>query len=208
MSDERLNGLELGDHIETIFKVEPPLTPSKTEFGYIGVILRDTIEDKIQCHLCGKWFNTLVQHLNKTHKIKCDQYKKEFSLPPNFPLVNREISRKASENASKPENLKRLEEIREHQKTNSKSKKRQRQYYDFSGIAAKHTRLKGLQRDKVKELILNHLQSGKPCSVNEIFAGFPELKKQDISNLLQELKRTGKIETTKGKKWRLASKSN
>lgn len=97
--DNRLNGLELDENIETVFKVEPPLTPTKSNFGYQGVLLRDIKEDKIQCHICGKWFKGLNRHILAAHKITTKEYKKEYSLPPNFPLIARSTSSKKS-NAS------------------------------------------------------------------------------------------------------------
>lgn len=66
-------------------------------------------------------------------------------------------------------------------------------YYETVGQSGKHTRLKGLTRDQIKELILNHIRDGKPSTMNDLLSGFPECKSQDLSNILQELKRTGKI---------------
>ena len=57
-----------------------------------------------------------------------------------------------------------------------------------------YTRLVGLSRDKRKELIIKHLgKNGKGVLV-DFQDIFPELKKGDISNLLQELRRSKKID--------------
>jgi len=106
--NERLNGLELDENVETVFKVEPPLTPAKSEFGYIGVLLRDIYEDKLQCHICGKWFSSLSSHIVQSHDMSAADYRAEFSLPPKFPLISRELSGKHSKRASSPKNLERL----------------------------------------------------------------------------------------------------
>jgi ATP-dependent DNA helicase RecG len=69
-----------------------------------------------------------------------------------------------------------------------------RRYYETIGQSGKHTRLRGLSRDQMKELILNHIREGKPSSRADLLCGFSEYKPMDISNILQELKRADKIE--------------
>lgn len=66
-------------------------------------------------------------------------------------------------------------------------------YYETIGQSGQHTRLKGLTRDQIKELILNHIRDGKPSRREDLLAGFSECNPHDISNVLQELKRTGQI---------------
>ncbi|MBF0106382.1 MAG: putative DNA binding domain-containing protein [Deltaproteobacteria bacterium] len=66
-------------------------------------------------------------------------------------------------------------------------------YYETIGQSGKHTRLKGLTRDQIKELILNHIRGGKPSRREDLLAGFSEHSPHDISNILQELKRAGQI---------------
>lgn len=68
-----------------------------------------------------------------------------------------------------------------------------RAFYESVGQGAHHTRLVGLSRDQIKQLILNHIRSGKPSRRDELLAGFSELKPMDLSNLLQELKKEGCI---------------
>lgn len=125
----RLNGFELEDNVETMFKVEPPLTPSKSEFGYVGVLLRDRNEDKIQCHLCGGWFTSLAKHVNMKHELSCAKYKEEFSLPPNFPLISFGLSERFARNAINNKQIKRLEKSRKHYKATEFSKRKQKDYY-------------------------------------------------------------------------------
>ena len=54
-----------------------------------------------------------------------------------------------------------------------------------------YTRIKGLARAQ-KELILNHIKKEGKGHKEDFIDVFPELKKQDIANLLQELKSEGK----------------
>lgn len=83
--------------IETLFKVEMPITPVKVGHGYLGVILRNKKTDQLQCHICGQWHEHLAFHIRFKHKIKCKDYRIKFSLPLNYGLVNSAISKKKSE---------------------------------------------------------------------------------------------------------------
>jgi len=67
-------------------------------------------------------------------------------------------------------------------------------YYEYEGKVGVHTRLTGLMRDQKKTLILNNLRKNKSGSPSRVFRdAFPDLKRSDINNLLQELKKDGKI---------------
>jgi len=115
--DNRMNGLEIdGDKIETLFKVEPPLTKSHSDYGYIGVILVDREDDTIQCHICGRWLKALGTHLIKAHGTTAVQYKEEFSLPKRFPLICRGTSSKMSKSSSREDVKKQLSRVRDMKK--------------------------------------------------------------------------------------------
>src|SRR5271166_3128953 len=88
--------VKLSDHVdvETLFKAEPPFMQVKDGFGYMGVVLRDKIEDTVQCHICGIWKSMLVQHVRLTHKMTLDVYRQKFGLPLNFPLCGLATSSK------------------------------------------------------------------------------------------------------------------
>lgn len=66
-------------------------------------------------------------------------------------------------------------------------------YYVQEGKVGIHTRLTGLSRDQKKELILNHLRKNEKGVMKDFLDAFPDLKQQDLNNLLQELKRVGKV---------------
>lgn len=83
-----------------------------------------------------------------------------------------------------------------------------RRYYETIGQSGKHTRIKGLGRDQIKELILNHIRDGKPSSRSDLISGFPESNLRDLSNILQELRRAGKIHFEGAKvngRWRVVN---
>lgn len=79
-------------------------------------------------------------------------------------------------------------------------------YYSYEEKPGIYTRIKGISREKKKELILNHIQREGRGIKKDFIDAFPELKVSDISNLLQELKEEGKIERVGSEKagfWKL-----
>jgi len=50
--------------------------------------------DKIQCLLCGKWFQRLPFHLKAIHDITSDEYKEMYGLPWKHGLCGKEFSLK------------------------------------------------------------------------------------------------------------------
>jgi len=76
-----------------------------------------------------------------------------------------------------------------------------RRYYETIGQSGKHTRIKGFNRNQLKELILNHIREGKPSQRADFMTGFAEYKPKDISNILQELKKEEKIVFIGNRKW-------
>ena len=48
--------------------------------------------DKIQCLLCGKWFQRLSFHLKAIHDITSDEYKEMYGLPWKHRLCGKEFS--------------------------------------------------------------------------------------------------------------------
>lgn len=120
------------ENIETLFKVEPPINELEKGFGYMGVILRNKEEDKLQCHICGKWYKSLSTHVNKAHGMNSREYKRQFSLPLSFPLVARSTSRKHSERARDKKNLKHLDKVRNLKKLQGVPSKRRSKIMKYS----------------------------------------------------------------------------
>lgn len=80
-------------------------------------------------------------------------------------------------------------------------------YYECEGRTGIYTRLSGISREKQKEFILQHLMKNGKGNLEAFRDIFPELKPMDISNLLRELKKEGKITYVGPKKtghWELA----
>jgi len=72
-------------------KPEPFLNKEDIKKYYSG--------DRIQCLVCGKWFKSLGVHLNKTHNMSIDDYKKMFGLPWSIGLCSSETAKKFQRNA-------------------------------------------------------------------------------------------------------------
>jgi len=66
-------------------------------------------------------------------------------------------------------------------------------YYKYKERPGVYTRIRGISREKKKELILNHIKREGRGVKKDFIDAFPELKVSDISNLLQELKLEGNI---------------
>lgn len=81
------------DHIETAFKVAPPVRLVDGGFGCLGVLMRDPKTDTLQCHVCGKWWNDLSNHIG-AHGITAMAYRKRYGLLRGYPLCGRVKSAK------------------------------------------------------------------------------------------------------------------
>lgn len=79
----------LPDHIRPMQKSIPPYMPYKEGHGYLGVLLVDTDTDRVQCHLCGRWYKMVNgKHLEKIHKLTSVEYKEKVGLYKSEPLMS------------------------------------------------------------------------------------------------------------------------
>ncbi|TSD02356.1 MAG: transcriptional regulator [Parcubacteria group bacterium Athens0714_25] len=82
-------------------------------------------------------------------------------------------------------------------------------YYSFKNKLGLYTRIVGISRDEKKQLILTHLKKNERGFARDLKDAFPDLKPKDVSNLLQELKKEGKIKhkgSDRGGYWILLNK--
>lgn len=63
-------------------------------FGEIGVLADDG--EKVQCHICGRWFVTLQSHLRHKHGIDVRDYKMSYELNATQPLCSKRHTEKMS----------------------------------------------------------------------------------------------------------------
>jgi len=55
-------------------------------FGERGVLATDG--EKIQCHICGKWFRAIGPHAAQKHAMSADEYREEFGFNRSTGLVS------------------------------------------------------------------------------------------------------------------------
>jgi len=79
--------------IRPLYKAQEPFMEAPASHGYMGVIMYDDTEDKVQCHICGKWFKHLSSHVHVTHDISGDAYKDRFGLARKIALCGVSVSR-------------------------------------------------------------------------------------------------------------------
>lgn len=68
-----------------------------------------------------------------------------------------------------------------------------KQYYKDHGKLGEYTKLVGLGRKKLKELILKHIEENGKGTTKEFKQALSELTPKDLDNLLQELKKEDKL---------------
>jgi hypothetical protein len=72
----------------TFYNYKEPLMKFEGGFGYVGTLLFDTKEDKMQCHFCGQWFGSLAHHLAREHNMSTHDYKESVGLLQTTALIS------------------------------------------------------------------------------------------------------------------------
>lgn len=90
----------------TLYNYKEPFMPFKSDiyeqsFGYEGVLLFDGSTDKVQCHLCGKWYESLGTHLGREHNMLACDYKNMVGLSKNTALIGEKFRQKLIANGKK-----------------------------------------------------------------------------------------------------------
>jgi len=67
-----------------------------------------------------------------------------------------------------------------------------KRFYEHSNQRGAYTKIKGISRDQKKQLILNHFIDFPKATTSDLQKGL-EMNQSDVNNLLQELKKVGKI---------------
>lgn len=99
--------IETQEDIENLYKNgsnAPYQALKEGMFGYTGLLLSRKSDGKVQCHICGKWFQILDPHVRIKHKMSSYRYKKTFGFPKLFPLCSKRYSGERSDVAN--ENIK------------------------------------------------------------------------------------------------------
>lgn len=72
---------------------------TRISYARPGVLEYDQVEDKVMCHICGKWLVYLAPHLRWKHNLTPDEYREEFGLNIGQPLCTPMLSEKHRRNA-------------------------------------------------------------------------------------------------------------
>jgi len=80
-----------------VSKWVPPFMPIKNGFGFVGVLAEDVGTGKLQCHVCGKWFDQLPTHYARKHGINGEQYRERFGLLSGTALKSKRMRLRQSE---------------------------------------------------------------------------------------------------------------
>jgi len=74
-----------------------PFEKNDAGFGFKGVVIEDFKSGKLQCSICGEWFEQMAMHLNHKHNIDSKEYKKRFGLLLSTALKSKTMRLKQSE---------------------------------------------------------------------------------------------------------------
>lgn len=86
--------------VRPLYKAQEPFMDYKNGFGFQGVLMHDDVEDKVQCHICGKWYGNLGQHV-RSHDVTPDEYRMDVGLSLRTGLCSMRVSRAHSRAAKK-----------------------------------------------------------------------------------------------------------
>lgn len=128
---------KLPKHIIPIQKTVPPYMPFEEGYGYQGVLLLDTNLDKIQCHICGEWHNSLGGHLRK-HKITAKQYKDKIGLFRQEPLMSLKSINNYREANKSPKRKANFRKILKAHRLKKRTKRKHMYYHQCNKIQLKN----------------------------------------------------------------------
>ena len=96
-----LSELEGQLDIETLYKAKPPFILPEDAKAPLGVLLYDRVNDKVKCHVCGRWMKIInSQHLS-LHKMDQELYREKFGFTKHIALCNRSLSAMISDRAKR-----------------------------------------------------------------------------------------------------------
>lgn len=89
------------EEIENLYKEgeHAPFEKVPDGFGYYGLLISHKKSGKIQCHVCGKWQESVGHHL-RSHRMNSRQYRIKFGFSLLQPLCSNRISEITSKSAT------------------------------------------------------------------------------------------------------------
>lgn len=81
------------DKVLTLRNYKEPLTKIEKSkgFGWYGTVAITLDGSQIQCHICGRFYESLIGHIFNTHKMKTKEYKEQYGLQYTTALVSENI---------------------------------------------------------------------------------------------------------------------
>jgi len=61
-------------------------------YGEVGILAYDSVEDRIQCHACGRWLQKIESKHLSGHGLTISEYKEAFGLNETTPLETPSIT--------------------------------------------------------------------------------------------------------------------
>lgn len=107
----------LYNYKEPFMDFHSPITADS--FGYEGVLLFDGATDKVQCHFCGKWYESLGPHIGHEHNMLASEYKNMVGLSQSTALIGEKFRQKLIANGQG-----RFKNLRPGKKKSEEEKKR------------------------------------------------------------------------------------
>lgn len=75
----------------TFYNYKEPLMKFEGGHGFVGALVFDGESGKIQCHLCGNWYDALSNHIHREHNMDAEYYKKVVGLNKGTALINEKV---------------------------------------------------------------------------------------------------------------------
>lgn len=76
------------------YNYKEPLMKYEGGHGFVGALVYDGKSGKVQCHLCGEWFEALGNHLHREHAMNAEQYKVAVGLNKSSALIGETVRAK------------------------------------------------------------------------------------------------------------------
>lgn len=94
--DRKINGTgEIANPDEVMFYgYKEPLKKFQGGFGYHGVLTYSKDKGKVQCHICGRLFKSLSNHITRCHGLTAKEYKFKTGLAQTTALISEETREK------------------------------------------------------------------------------------------------------------------
>lgn len=153
--------------IRPLYKAHKPFMEVPTGHGFLGVVMYDEDEDKVQCHACGEWRHSVGRHVLQ-HKMTAEDYKIKYGLTLRTALCGKSVSKRNSEINTTPQARIRFEKNRNRWTSNYRPKRRKSLPPPRGSMRAKNA--VGLCELQIKaRYAVVKTQAGKEPSIDDIF---------------------------------------